>query len=182
MTLSRALLIKCGVAFAGAGLAASFIAREEEPQVAALVQPATSDKRAQTRAPASKSAARESGLDIALLNRAPTTELEHNVFAVPTPPAPPPPPSPPRVAVSPPVIAAPPPKPSAPALPFRFLGKMVDRGTTILFLSQGTQNLSVRQGELIGDSYRLEQIDDTSATFVYIPLHEQQTLSTGNRN
>jgi hypothetical protein len=59
---------------------------------------------------------------------------------------------------------------------------MIDRGTTTLFVAQGAQNLSIKTGDVVGEVYRLEQIGDTNATFVYIPLQERQTLSMGNRN
>ena len=176
MMLSRAVLLKCGLAFAGIGIAATFIARDDEQQVAGA--PAA---RPHARSEL-KSAKLDAPLDLSLLNRAPTTELEENVFGVPRPPAPPPAPVAPPPPPPPPVVAAPPPKPTAPALPFRFLGRMVDGGATTLFVAQGNQNLSIRQGDVVNDTYRLEQIGESSATFVYIPLQERQTLTMGSKN
>lgn len=181
MMLSRALMMKCGLAFASAALAASFIARDDEPGATAAAPAAKQNTRNDPKSDAARVPASTGGtLDLSLLNRAPTTELEENVFAVPRPPAPPPPPPRPQAPAI--VVAAPPPKPTAPPLPFRFLGTMIDRGTTTLFVAQGAQNLSIKTGDVVGEVYRLEQIGDTNATFVYIPLQERQTLSMGNRN
>jgi hypothetical protein len=186
MTLSRALLFKCSLGLAGAALAASFIMREDEPQQAAGTERgAKPNPRAETKVERSgERASLNAPLDVSLLNRAPTSELEESVFAVAKPPPPPPPPPAPKTATvsAPPVAAEPPPKPSAPPLPFRFLGTMIDRGTTTLFVSQGNQNLSIRTGDAVAELYRLEQINDAGATFVYIPLQERQTLSMGKRN
>lgn len=72
--------------------------------------------------------------------------------------------------------APPPPKPTAPPLPFRFLGRMVDGGEKQVFLAQQNRHLIVRVGDVINGTYSVEQIGDDGITFIYLPLKESQWL------
>lgn len=77
----------------------------------------------------------------------------------------PPPPPPP-----------PPPAPRAPPLPFVYLGQ-IDEGERIaVFLGQQQRTLIVRSGDAIDGTYRVESVTPTSASFIYLPLGEQQQL------
>lgn len=76
----------------------------------------------------------------------------------------------------------PPPKPTAPPLPFRFLGRLVEDGETRIFLAQNNQNLSARVGDIINGTYSVEAISDNGVQFVYLPLKETQLLPLSRTN
>ncbi|MHC6225774.1 hypothetical protein ACYU03_13530 [Pseudomonas sp. X10] len=80
------------------------------------------------------------------------------------------------VVLAAPVVAA----PSAPVLPFQFVGRLDDRQDQQVFLQHGEKLYVVRQGDVIEDTYRLEQISATELNLVYLPLHLSQTLSVGS--
>lgn len=73
----------------------------------------------------------------------------------------------------------PPPPPQAPPLPFAYLGKLVDGGTTLVFLSRGDRNYVVRQGDTIDGTYRVDEIGDQSIALTYVPLDSRQSLALG---
>jgi hypothetical protein len=94
----------------------------------------------------------------------------------------------PRTWEPPPVIATPvaplpPPPPQAPPLPFRFFGRIVDPGQPPSFvLTRGTELITVRVGDRIEPSYRVDKFDGTMLHLVYLPLNIHQTLFIGNAN
>lgn len=80
------------------------------------------------------------------------------------------------------VVAPPPPptpEPTAPPLPFKYLGKLIDGGNHIVFLSDKNKYLVAREGDRI-DSWRVESIDDTRMSFLYEPLKKRQELVIGD--
>lgn len=77
---------------------------------------------------------------------------------------------------SPPVV---PQTPSAPPLPFTFGGRYIDGTHTTIFLVEGNQMHRVQQGETINGTYRVEKIEQSSITLIYLPLGTPQILSTG---
>ena len=84
-----------------------------------------------------------------------------------------------------PTVAAPPPPPPAPvapALPFTYLGRMVENDNTVLFLSKQDQSYSVKIAGIVDKNYRVESINDDQVVFTYLPLNIQQTLSFGRRS
>ena len=85
------------------------------------------------------------------------------------PPPPPPPPAPPP----------PPPVPVAPALPFTFMGRMVESDRTILFLTKQNESYSVKLNDVLERDYRVDKIDNDQVVFTYLPLNIQQTLYIG---
>lgn len=70
--------------------------------------------------------------------------------------------------------------PIAPALPFQFVGRLDDRDDQQVFLQSGEKLYVVRRGDVIDDTYRIEQISATELSLVYLPLHLSQTLSVGS--
>lgn len=114
-------------------------------------------------------------IDLALLNRTRTEEIEDRLFTVPTP-TPPPAPSKPVAPTTP-----EPARPIAPPLPFKFIGRLIDRTVTTAFVAYGSQTLGVKEGDEIDKLYRVEQIRDDRLVFVYLPMHESQTLAIGAR-
>lgn len=79
------------------------------------------------------------------------------------------------------VITPPPPpptEPTAPPLPFKYLGKLIDDGRHIVFLSEQNTYLIAREGDRIG-TYRVEEITPKKMTFLYEPLKKRQELAIG---
>jgi len=70
--------------------------------------------------------------------------------------------------------------PVAPALPFQFVGRLDDRDDQQVFLQSGEKLYVVRRGDVIDDTYRIEQSSATELSLVYLPLHLSQTLSVGS--
>ena len=86
------------------------------------------------------------------------------------------------VAPPPPVVEAPPAAPSAPPLPFTYIGKMQEgeTGPLTIYLVQGEQAYSVKKGDVIDKTYRVESMDTTHIVLTYLPLAVKQTLTFGN--
>ncbi len=82
------------------------------------------------------------------------------------PPAPPPPPPPPR----------------APKLPFTFLGRMVEQGKTVVFLTRAQETFTVSAGESFAGTYRVEEIGADTVVLIYLPLNERQSINIGALN
>ena len=74
---------------------------------------------------------------------------------------------------------APPPAPVAPALPFTFLGRIIENDSTVLFLSRQDQSYSVKINSVLDKDYRVDMINSEQVVFTYLPLNIQQTLSFG---
>jgi hypothetical protein len=68
------------------------------------------------------------------------------------------------------------PRPEAPALPFAYLGKLVDQATTTVFLAKQDRNYIVRAGDTIEGTYLVEKVGDDALVLVYLPLKARQTL------
>lgn len=66
-------------------------------------------------------------------------------------------------------------KREAPALPFRYIGKMVDNGRLAVFLANGADSFTVTEGERVGD-YRIDRITEAEIRFTYLPMKAKQTL------
>lgn len=75
----------------------------------------------------------------------------------------------------------PPPKPTAPPLPYRYQGKVIEEGQVIAFLSDGARTHVLRAGDRVA-SYLVEEISPGGMTLVYLPLNEKQQLMFGNSN
>lgn len=72
-------------------------------------------------------------------------------------------------------LAAPTPTPP-PALPFRYIGRLVQDGRVEVLLLRGAQHFSVAAGESVGSQYRLERVSESEIVFTYLPLNIQQSL------
>lgn len=69
-------------------------------------------------------------------------------------------------------------EPRAPALPFKYMGQMVQDGETVVILDQASLTHLARKGQVIG-SYRVDNIGARDISFVYLPLSETQRLTFG---
>ena len=63
-------------------------------------------------------------------------------------------------------------KPEAPALPFRYLGKMVEDGKLSVFLANGDESITVHAGERIGD-YRVDKITESRSALHLFTVENQ---------
>ena len=88
-----------------------------------------------------------------------------------------PPPPPPPVAAR-----MKPEPPRAPPLPFRFFGRLVDDGKTVVFLDRNDEIYAAKVGDTIAGSYRVEEINGTEVVLTYLPLKQRQTLPIGTIN
>ena len=78
-----------------------------------------------------------------------------------------------------PVVVLPEPPPQAPALPFRFLGRYVEDGQTVVFLQHNELNFAVRVGDVLQQDYKVQAVTASAITFVYLPLNQSQNLEIG---
>jgi hypothetical protein len=72
--------------------------------------------------------------------------------------------------------------PRAPPLPFRFFGRMVENGTTVVFLDRNDDVFAVKAGDTIGGTYRVEEINGSEIVLTYLPLRQRQKLPIGAIN
>ena len=70
--------------------------------------------------------------------------------------------------------------PRAPPLPFQFFGRMVENGTTMVFLNRQDDVFAVKAGDTIGSTYRVEEINGSEIVLTYLPLKQRQTLPIGS--
>jgi len=91
-----------------------------------------------------------------------------NVFGATSWYVPPPPPPPPPVP-------PPPPAPTAPPLPFTFLGRYEE----LIILVKGDRLYNVVVGDVIENTYRIEQVAAGMVYITYLPLNIKQTLNIG---
>ncbi|MBI5908636.1 MAG: hypothetical protein HY848_01575 [Betaproteobacteria bacterium] len=78
-------------------------------------------------------------------------------------------------ASAPKVIAAPV-VPTAPPLPYRFAGKLVQDGKLQVFLSKGDAAIPVKQGEILDGMYRVEAIGEDRITLVHLALGLRENI------
>jgi len=74
-----------------------------------------------------------------------------------------------------PQTAAPAARAEAPAMPFRYIGKMIDNGKLAVFLQKGNDSYTAMEGERVGD-YRIDKITESEIRFTYLPMKTKLTL------
>lgn len=154
-------------------LAAAALVSGEESQTGEIVAPVTGDKISR-RAAADEAQPVLPVLQLEKLARAEASEPEQDPFAGKSWYVPPPPPPPAKVTVT------EPPKPTAPPLPFGYMGRMQEEGSAaVVYLTQGTRAYSVKQGDTIDGTYRVDDISRTQVALTYLPLDIKQTLDIG---
>ena len=95
-------------------------------------------------------------------------------------PPPPPPAAKPMPVV--PVEVLPPPEPVPPPFPYVFVGAYDNLdGTMIIHLSMANKLYSVKVGEVLGGTYRIEAFKDGQLSMMYLPLNKIQTLAIGDK-
>src|SRR6267143_1093478 len=73
--------------------------------------------------------------------------------------------------------AAAPAAPAPPPMPYRIAGQVVHDGTARVVLARDDRVLTVREGEMLDDDYRVESIKADGVTLVYLPLGVREQLS-----
>ena len=114
---------------------------------------------------------------VTLLERAPAQSLDLSKLERPAPGAAPAadPFAPKNFNPQPQQQAAAPAKPEAPALPFRYLGKLIEDGKLSVFLANGEESVTARAGERIAD-WRVDKVTENEVQFTYLPLKTKQSL------
>jgi hypothetical protein len=69
-----------------------------------------------------------------------------------------------------------PPAPVAPPIPYRVAGQVVHDGAMHVILAKGDRINTVRAGDVVDDTYRVESITPDSVTLVYLPLKIAQQV------
>jgi hypothetical protein len=88
------------------------------------------------------------------------------------------PPPPPVTAVVP-ETPPPPPAPTAPPLPFTYLGRYGDTDARTVVLANGDRVYTVKVGDIIDKTYRVEKFTFGRINLTYLPLNLPQSLLTG---
>lgn len=168
--LLRRSTIFLGLMLTGS-LAAAALVSGDEPQAGEVVAPVSGQM--------SRRAAVEEislpALHLEKLARAGIGEPGQDPFAGKSWYVPPPPPPPPAQ-----VSVQEPPKPTAPPLPFGYMGRMQEEGgAAVVYLTQGARAYTVKQGDTLDGTYRVDTISRTQVTLTYLPLDIKQVLDIG---
>lgn len=155
------------VALAATVAAAGWVGGNQEGSRIAELDPGENARpaAAERRSDAADPAAQEAEVDLEKLKQRDVTRKFGEMFPANRwdPPAPPP-------------SARRPEPPRAPPLPFRFFGRMIDNGTTVVFLDRQDDVYAVKAGDTIAGAYRIEEINGTEVVLTYLPLKQRQSL------
>lgn len=84
-----------------------------------------------------------------------------------------------EVPLPPPGMAASAAAPVVPSLPFKYLGRWMAEGRSVVLLSHQGKELAVRVGDVVEGQYRVDEISTARIGFTYLPLKERQMLVLG---
>ena len=153
MKLNLLFLEKRGVVTVAAlALAAGMVAGRERPTLELLQERAL------------QAAAADDGIDLSRLNRGEATTPQTDLFARRD--------FAPQKQQQAKAVAE---KPTAPPLPFKYFGRLTEKGKTDVYVMRGEDLLAVAPGETLGE-YRVDAVSDASISFTYLPLKTKQTL------
>jgi hypothetical protein len=178
----RYALLAAGLAStSGAVYWASTLSQDNADQPAAVAEAVRPRARPLTAAAGSNAQTAPAGdLDLSKLKRDPGKGADADVFGtrsfVPAPPKPKPGAQPPAQVVA---AAPPPPPPPPPPVPFAYIGRLAEGGQTTVFLAQGERNLVVRAGDVIDNTYKIEEIGQSALVLTYLPQNVKQTMPIG---
>lgn len=160
--IQQRIALAGGLSLLGAALAMAVTGQDDDAAagvVGAVQKPA----------PVSQAAQPQKRFDLAAIKRGmPEPEQQGTLFRSKSWYVAPPPP---------PVSVAPAPAPTAPPLPFTYIGRMVDEGVVVVFLSGNGRQYTVKAGDVLDNTYRVETIGDNDAVLTYLPLDIKQTLT-----
>jgi hypothetical protein len=155
-SLKRPALIVAALA-----LAAGVVAGREKP----AVELAAEAPRATQAAVRSEALAADTDLDLSVLERRGAAAPQADLFARRSF-------APARARQAP--AAAP--APSAPPLPFRYIGQLIEDGKLEIILLRGSEHLTVAEPGALDAEYRVDALSESSIAFTYLPLNTRQTL------
>ena len=72
--------------------------------------------------------------------------------------------------------------PAAPPIPFKYIGKYYDQGGLVIFLNFNGKNLIVKSGDIIQQTYRIEEVKPPILTMTYLPMDIKQIINIGDLN
>lgn len=72
-----------------------------------------------------------------------------------------------------------PPPPPPPPVPFSYIGRLAEGGKTTVFLAAGDRNLVVHAGDVIDNTYKIEEIGQSVLVLTYLPQNVKQTMPIG---
>jgi hypothetical protein len=61
-----------------------------------------------------------------------------------------------------------------------YMGRLAEDQSTTVFLIAGDRNLVVKPGDVIDNTYKVEQVTDSAVVLTYLPMNQRQTLAIGN--
>ena len=70
--------------------------------------------------------------------------------------------------------------PPPPPVPFTYMGKMLEDGETVVFLTRGDRNYVVRKGATLDRQYRVDAIGARTMDLTYLPAKAKQSLAIGS--
>src|SRR5712691_3641269 len=70
-----------------------------------------------------------------------------------------------------------PPAPTAPPMPYRYAGKLVQGGRQSVLLAKGDMVFPINEGETLDGAYRVESIGETQVTLMYLPLAREERIA-----
>ena len=76
----------------------------------------------------------------------------------------------------------PPPKPTAPPLPFAYVGKLIEDGKPMVFVSKQQKNFMLKGSEVIEGTYRVDRVESGQVVFTYLPLAAEQVMIIGGKD
>ncbi len=154
-----------------------------EATTAQRTRPATEATTAQRARPVAGTATtqRTPALDLQKLQRAPALDPDGDPFGPRSfRPAPPKIKAPTAAEAAALAAAQPaPPPPMAPPLPFVYMGRLAEEQNTTVFLVMGDRNLVVKPGDVIDNTYKIEEVGESAMTLTYLPMNQRQTLPIG---
>jgi hypothetical protein len=179
--LRRALLIAGLVGTAASVYWASSLPEAQDNE-SELVSPAQERSARRPSAGRNETQAAAGDLDLKRLQRDPSTDPSADLFGARNFA-----PAPPRgrkpigqaavnTAVEPPPPAPPPPPPP---VPFSYIGRLAEGAQTTVFLAMGDRNLVVKAGDVIDNTYKIEEIGQSMLVLTYLPQNVKQTMPIG---
>lgn len=87
-----------------------------------------------------------------------------------------------------PVVRRPPPPPvvraaAPPPMPYTYIGSLKEEGGgTVVFLMRGQEFVSARVGRVLEKHYRVQSVDETGVTLIYLPLGQTQRIELADRS
>jgi hypothetical protein len=74
-------------------------------------------------------------------------------------------------------------KPSAPPVPYVYIGKLAEQGEkAVILLTRQDRSYAVREGDVLDNIYRVDEVRAPLMTLTYLPLNIKQSIRIGESN